>query len=100
MEFQLLDKDKNIVYSDLKTDNNGKIVIENIIPGEYYLKEVKTIDGYMLYEQLINIKVGLNEELTITVNNSKEETPKIETETKNNKEISNKALKKLPVTGM
>ncbi len=100
VEFQLLDKDKNIVYSDLKTDNNGKIVIENIIPGEYYLKEVKTIDGYMLYEQLINIKVGLNEELTITVNNSKEETPKIETETKNNKEISNKALKKLPVTGM
>lgn len=100
VEFQLLDKEKNIVYSDLKTDNNGKIVIENIIPGEYYLKEVKTIDGYMLYEQLINVKVDLNEELTITVNNSKEETPKIQTETKNNKEISNKVLKKLPVTGM
>ena len=100
VEFQLLDKEKNIVYSDLKTDNNGKIVIENIIPGEYYLKEVKTIDGYMLYEQLINVKVDLNEELTITVNNSKEETPEIQTETKNNKEISNKVLKKLPVTGM
>lgn len=100
VEFQLLDKEKNIVYSDLKTDNNGKIVIDNIIPGEYYLKEVKTIDGYMLYEQLINIKVELNEELTITVNNSKEETPEIETKTKNNKEVSNKVLKKLPVTGM
>lgn len=100
VEFQLLDKEKNIVYSDLKTDNNGKIVIENIIPGEYYLKEVKTMDGYMLYEQLINVKVDLNEELTITVNNSKEETPEIQTETKNNKEISNKVLKKLPVTGM
>lgn len=100
VEFQLLDKEKNIVYSDLKTDNNGKIVIENIIPGEYYLKEVKTIDGYMLYEQLINVKVDLNEELTITVNNSKEETPEIQTETKDNKEISNKVLKKLPVTGM
>ncbi len=54
----------------------------------------------MLYEQLINVKVDLNEELTITVNNSKEETPEIQTETKNNKEISNKVLKKLPVTGM
>ena len=100
VEFQLLDKDKNVVYSDLKTDENGKIVIENLIPGEYYIKETKTIEGYKKYEQLIKVDAELNQEVTVTVNNSKEEEPKIETKTQNNKSIASKTVKKLPVTGM
>ena len=100
VEFQLLDKDKNVVYSDLKTDENGKIVIENLIPGEYYIKETKTIEGYKKYEQLIKVDAELNQEVTVTVNNSKEEQPKIETKTEKNKSVTSKTVKKLPVTGM
>ena len=96
----MLDKDKNVVYSDLKTDENGKIVIENLIPGEYYIKETKTIEGYKKYEQLIKVDAELNQEVTVTVNNSKEEQPKIETKTEKNKSVASKTVKKLPVTGM
>src|SRR5699024_8239060 len=47
VEFCLLDENKNVVYSALKTDDNGKIEIDNLIPGIYYLKEVNTKDGYI-----------------------------------------------------
>ena len=55
---------------------------------------------YQRYEQLINVKADLNQEVTVTVNNTKEEKPQIETKTQNSKSISNKVVKKLPVTGM
>lgn len=100
VEFELLDKDKNVVYSDLKTDEKGRIEIDNLIPGEYYIRETKEAEGYQRYEQLINVKADLNQEVTVTVNNTKEEKPQIETKTQNSKSISNKVVKKLPVTGM
>lgn len=99
VEFQLLDKNKNVVYSDLRTGVDGKITIENLLPGEYYIKEVKSIDGYQEYDQPINIKVDLDQEITVTINNSKEEKTKVETKTEKSKSISSKSVKKLPVTG-
>ena len=96
VEFELLDENKNIVYNGLKTDKDGKINIENIIPGRYYIKETNTKDGYLRFEDLIKIDINLNEQMTVTVNNKKEEKPKIET-SKNTTEVSKKIL---PVTGM
>lgn len=95
VEFELLDENKQVVYSDLKTNEEGKIIIENLIPGNYYIKETKTIDGYEIYDQPIKVGIELNQEITVTINNNKEEKPKIDTFQKTNKEI-----KKLPVTGM
>lgn len=95
VEFQLLNEKKEIVYSDLKTNAEGKIVIENLVPGTYYIKETKTIDGYETYDELIEVNIKMNQELTVTINNKKEEKPKIET-----KEYSHREVKKLPVTGM
>lgn len=100
VEFELLDQDKKVVYSDLKTDEEGKIEINNLIPGTYYLKETKTIDDYELYKELIPVEVSLNQEVTVTVHNQKEEKPKIEKRTQNSKQVSSKAVRKLPVTGM
>ena len=99
VSFDLLDANKKTVYSGLKTDKDGKIQIEGIMPGKYYLVETNTLDGYSKYDEEINIDVEYNEELKVVVNNSKEN--KVEVE-KNKKEISvkNKAVKKLPVTGM
>lgn len=94
VEFELLDENNKVLYSGLKTDESGKIVIENLIPGKYFLKEVKTIDGYELYDDVIEVNAVLNEETTVTVNNTKKDKPTIEI---SKKEIT---VKKLPVTGM
>lgn len=96
VEFELLDENKNVVYNGLKTDKDGKINIENIIPGRYYIRETNTKDGYLRFEDLIKIDINLNEQMTVAVNNKKEEKPKIET-SKNTTEVSKKIL---PVTGM
>ena len=96
VEFELLDENKNVVYNGLKTDKDGKINIENIIPGRYYIRETNTKDGYLRFEDLIKIDINLNEQMTVTVNNKKEEKQKIET-SKNTTEVSKKIL---PVTGM
>ena len=83
VEFQLLDNDKNIILQSLITDKNGEISLKNITPGIYYLEEVRTRDGYVLYDEHIKIDVHLNEQINIVVNNSKEK--KIEV----SKEVTN-----------
>lgn len=95
VEFEILDKNKKVIYSGLKTNSEGKILLDNLIPGTYYLKETKTIDGYELYSEPIEVKVDLNEEVVVTVNNKKEEKPTIE-----KGKLTNYQTKKLPVTGM
>ncbi len=100
VEFELLDENKQTIYTDLKTDKDGKIVIENLLPGVYYLKETNPTDGYEAYPELIEIKLDLNQEMTVTVNNKKEEKPKVETKKNADKEVKTKEVKKLPVAGM
>ena len=97
VEFQILDENKNVIYTNLQTDADGKIKVENLIPGKYYIKETKTISGYEIYEDLIEVEVNLNEEMTVTVNNNEEEIPEIE-KTTDYQETTNKKI--LPVTGM
>ena len=97
VEFQLLDENKNVIYTNLETDENGKIEVENLIPGKYYIKETRTISGYEIYEDLIEVDINLNEEMTVTVNNHEEEIPKIE-KTTDKQEFS--SMRILPVTGM
>ena len=70
-------------------------MVENLVPGVYYLRETKAIDGYKANYEYIELKIELNEEIMITVNNSKEKKPKVETT-----KISSREVKRLPVTGM
>lgn len=93
VEFELLNENEEIIYSGLKTNENGEVIIENLIPQKYFIKETKTIDGYEIYDKLIAVNIGLNEELTVTVNNNKEDKPTVE---KKQQEL---VVKKLPVTG-
>ena len=96
VEFELLDENKNVVYTGLKTDSEGKIEINNVIPGKYYLRETKGIEGYQEYDQLIDFELSLHEQITIEVNNTKEDEPEYEV----HKTEKAKEVKKLPVTGM
>ena len=107
VEFEILDKNKNVVYSNLKTDKNGEINLNNIVPGTYYLKEVKAKDGYIQNKDLIEFQVQLNDEIEIFVNNLKEDEPiikvnkkEIQVQNKVENEEQKEIVKKLPVTGM
>jgi len=100
VEFEVLNEKQEVVYTGLKTNKEGKIEIKNLVPGTYYLKETKSIDGYEMYDQLIRVEPSLNQEVTVTVNNRKEEKPEVETKTKKSKSVSTKEVKKLPVTGL
>lgn len=115
MEFNILDENKQIIYSNLKTNSKGEILLENFLPGKYYIQETNSKDGYLLDERLIEFNIKLNEELTIIIDNLFEKIPEIEktkdkiTQTIINKvpeiektknKITETVVKKLPVTGM
>ena len=70
-KFNILDENKKIVYSDVTTNEKGIGVVENIIPGKYYIQEVKSPDGYTIYDELIEIEIELNQKYTVNVNNYK-----------------------------
>lgn len=111
VEFQLLDENKNVLYTELKTNAKGEILIDNLLPGTYFIQETKTLEGYSLYDKLIEINLELNETANVTINNSEKDV-KIENKfVKTNVEVSNlesvKEVKniqvktvKLPKTGM
>ena len=99
VEFNILDSNKKIIYANLKTDSKGEIEISNLVPGKYYIQEVKTIDGYELNDEVFEFNVNLNEEFTITVDNLFKEEKEQKT-TKQEKSYKVENVKKLPVTGM
>lgn len=103
VEFQLLDENNEVVYSGLKTNEEGIIEINNVVPGLYYLEETNTIEGYSKYEGKIEIDIDLYEEFTITVNNNKEKVKDEEPEvTITQKEVTSEIVeevKVLPVAG-
>lgn len=71
VEFNILDENKNIKYSNLITNQNGEIIINGIEPGTYFLQETKTREGYQKLEELVEFEMNLNKEMTITVVNNK-----------------------------
>ncbi len=103
VEFNLLDENKNIIYTGLTTDENGKIEIDNLLPGTYYIQETRTLEGYNLYDKLIKVELELNETSTINVINTQEKS-NIEvnkTYTENTvKNTNSNSVVKLPKTGM
>ena len=103
VEFELLDADKNVIYTDLVTDENGKIELDNLLPGTYYIRETRTLEDYELYDKLIRADLELNETSTINVLNTEEE-PNIEVKKLNTENtvnnVNSKTVIKLPKTGM
>ena len=112
VEFQILDENKNVKYSNLVTNKNGEIYIKHMMPGTYYIVETKEKEGYIKNPNVIKVDIKINEKVEVKINNLKEEKPKIQIDekeieatvekiSKDNK-ISNhsKVIKKLPVTGM
>lgn len=103
VQFDLLDNNKNVIYTELTTNQDGQIVIDNLLPGVYYIKETRTLEGYELYNKLIKVELDINEEATINVINLENE-PNIEVDKKQTentvKDNVSKTQVKLPKTGM
>ena len=111
VKFNLLDENKKVVKEGLITNEKGEIMLENMIPGKYYLQETETLENYNLYTDLIEINLDLNEEFQVKVNNTIREVTKIDkdfenvevipefTETVYNVNTKSTIIKKLPVTG-
>ena len=55
VEFELLDKNQNKIYTEITTNKDGIATIDNLLPGIYYIRETKTLEGYQLYLSLIHI---------------------------------------------
>lgn len=52
------------------TDDNGEIVVENIPAGSYQIKEVETVDGYILSDEIQTIEVeDQHDAYTVTFEN-------------------------------
>ncbi len=68
-EFVLYDSNKKEIKKT-KTNNEGKIVIDNLLLGKYYLEEITPPNGYKLLESIIEFEITSDEEIvTITVTN-------------------------------
>lgn len=110
VEFQLLNSEKEVILQNLITDKNGEIILENVVPGTYYLGETKTLTGYVLYDEDIEIEVQLDEQVNVIVNNAKEKIIEISKDVTNiivekieeniQENITEKNIQKLPKTGM
>ena len=110
VEFQLLNSKEEVLSQSLITNKNGEIIIPNIAPGRYYLKEVRALEGYVAYDEKIEIDINLNEQINVIVNNSKEKNIEISKEVTNiqvesskeniKEKTTEKNIKKLPKTGM
>ena len=68
-KFNILDENKNIVYADVETNEEGIALIENIMPGKYYIEEIKAPNNYTIYDKLIEIDVELNQKYTVNLDN-------------------------------
>lgn len=102
-KFDLLDENKNLINTNIISDSDGQIILKDIMPGTYYLKETKAPGEYNLYDEYIKLEIAFNEEISVIVNNSKKEETEVEVEKKKSEiEVTPKKLEKakLPKTGM
>ena len=69
-KFEILDENQKIIRV-AETDENGNITMEQIMPGIYYIREIKAPDGYALDLEMKKIEVKMNEEVLLKVVNGK-----------------------------
>lgn len=98
VEFSLLNEQKQVVYANLKTNEQGEIEVKNLMPGTYYIKETVSKQGYLPNEELTKVELKWNHSATVTVFNLKEDEKKTNIEIEET-EFST-SVKRLPVTGM
>lgn len=92
-KFEILDeKQKRIRVTE--TNNEGQVILDGLMPGIYYIKEIQAPNGYSIDSELKKAEIKLNQEIFLKIKNNKiiikQEEPQ--------KPIVE--IPKLPVTGM
>lgn len=82
VEFEVLNSNKEVIRSNIKTNRKGQIYINALLPGTYYVREVNTIPGYELNENIIEVKLELYEAVDAIFNAIRK--PNIESNENNN----------------
>lgn len=73
--FALYDENNHLLYKET-TDGSGKITIKQLPVGNYYLKEVKAKEGYLLKKEKIPVTIKNDEQvITLSIINKKETYP-------------------------
>lgn len=75
VKFKIYNNKKEILIDNLVTNKEGEIILENFLPGEYYLEEIQALDGYEIHKELIEIEVEYNKENIVNITNIKKEIP-------------------------
>ena len=74
--FGLYDQEQNLLQ-EFYTDENGRIRIDSLLEGLYYIKEIETYPGYELLDGFLDVTIKNNMLSTIKVTNRlKVEVPK------------------------
>ena len=67
--FGVYDESKNLI-GKYKTDENGYLKVEDLKLGKYYLKELETLDGYILDENIYEFELKYQDQYTPIVTKS------------------------------
>lgn len=59
---EIYNEEEELVYKGI-TDENGKIVVDNLAYGKYYIKEVKALKGYQLYQKPLYFEIKEDKEI-------------------------------------
>lgn len=79
-KFEILNENKKVIRV-VETNKEGKIILEQLIPGKYYIREIQAPDGYEIDSEEKQIQIRMNEEKTVEIENIKiviEELPTVE----------------------
>ena len=66
----IYDKNDKLLL-EKETDNDGNITINNLMIGEYYIKEIKPNDYYEISNEKINFIIKHNQDTIVTMKNNK-----------------------------
>ncbi len=89
--FEILNEQKEVIKT-VTTNEDGLIILDKILPGKYYIKEIQAPEGFEINDEIVEVEIELNEKIEITITNKK---IIIEPVSEPQEEV-----KRLPVTGM
>lgn len=70
VKFELKNQKGNVI-SEGSTDDNGEVLFQDLLEGNYILKETETLEDYMLKDDELTVVVKNNETSEIKVRNKK-----------------------------
>ncbi len=72
--YKIIDKNNYELVYEGYTDLDGKIILNDLSLGSYFLKEIKSSKGYLLSDEIIYFDISKDKEIiTLTMENTKEE---------------------------